>query len=59
MQRLIIATVMCFISVFTMNAQVSTKITITIGANSFVATLYDNETAKNICGFIAAYNYNE
>ena len=46
MQRLIIATVMCFISVFTTNAQVSTKITITIGANSFVATLYDNETAK-------------
>ncbi len=44
MQRLIITTVMCFISVFTMNAQVSTKIT--IRANSFVATLYDNETAK-------------
>lgn len=46
MQWLIIATVMCFTSVFAMNAQVSTKIKITIGANSFVAALYDNETAN-------------
>jgi len=46
MQRLLIATVMYFTSVLTMNAQASTKIKIAIGANSFVATLYDNETAK-------------
>lgn len=46
MQRLIIAIVMGFTSVYTMNAQLSTKINITIGADSFVATLYNNATAK-------------
>lgn len=37
---------MYFISLLTMNAQETAKIKITVGANSFVATTYDNATAK-------------
>lgn len=37
---------MYFISLFTMNAQENTKIKITVGANSYVATTYDNATAR-------------
>lgn len=46
MQRLIIALVMSFTSVLTMKAQEPTKMKIIVGVNSYVATLYDNETAN-------------
>lgn len=36
----------CFITLYVMNANEPVKIKITVGANSFVATLHENATAK-------------
>lgn len=46
MQRIILTISMCFISFFTIKAQEPTKIRITVGANSFIATIDDNATAR-------------
>lgn len=46
MQRTLFTISMYFISLLFMKAQKSAKIRITVGATSFVATTYDNATAK-------------
>jgi hypothetical protein len=46
MKKPIFALIICFLSMSSMNAQGISKIKITIGTTSFVATTYDNATAK-------------
>lgn len=46
MKQIIITIIICFLSIQNMNAQGTAKIKITIGTTSFVATTYDNATAK-------------
>jgi hypothetical protein len=45
-KQIIFTIVICFLSMSSMNAQGISKIKITIGTTSFVATTYDNATAK-------------
>ena len=46
MKKPLFALIICFLSMSNMNAQEISKIKITIGTTSFVATTYDNATAK-------------
>ncbi|HEY9125186.1 MAG TPA: cyclophilin-like fold protein [Bacteroidales bacterium] len=46
MKKVLFAIIIYFGSMLSINAQESVKIKITVGANSFVATLFDNATAK-------------
>jgi hypothetical protein len=46
MKQIIIIIIICFLSIQNMKAQEPTKIKIIIGTTSFVATTYDNATAK-------------
>lgn len=60
MRSIIIGLIGSFISVFTMNAQEPSKIKITIGTNSFVATLYDNASAQAFAALLPlTVNMNE
>lgn len=46
MKKPLFALIICFLSMQNMNAQEPAKIKITIGTTSFIATTYDNATAK-------------